>query len=252
MVIWDYFMPNHQTLITAIRTELLNTADARIKGKTQRFFKEDLNCYGCKAAQTNAIAKKFFPQLKTTCKQELFELCEELLKSNVFEEMIVSIKWCEKIHKQFELKDFDLFERWIDTYINNWATCDTFCNHSVGALVTAYPNLLPRLTAWTTSSNRWMRRASAVSLIVPAKAGHFLPEIFALAKALLVDTDDMVQKGYGWMLKEAAHTHEQKVFDFVIAHKKNMPRTALRYAIEKMPQKMRQQAMAKENYCSNN
>jgi 3-methyladenine DNA glycosylase AlkD len=55
----------------------------------------------------------------------------------------------------------------------------------------------------------------------------------------------MVQKGYGWLLKEASKAHQQQVFDYVMKWKAKMPRTALRYAIEKMPVEMRRQAMSR-------
>ena len=93
------------------------------------------------------------------------------------------------------------------------------------------------------SKNRWMKRASAVSLVLPARHGKYLKDIFEIAASLLTDPDDMVQKGYGWMLKEAGRLHEKEVFAFVMSHKKEMPRTALRYAIELMPQTLRKQAM---------
>jgi len=54
-----------------------------------------------------------------------------------------------------------------------------------------------------------------------------------------------VQKGYGWMLKAASEAHQQEVFNFVMRNKTRMPRTALRYAIEKMPPELRSQAMAR-------
>jgi len=60
-----------------------------------------------------------------------------------------------------------------------------------------------------------------------------------------MDRDDLVQKGYGWMLKAASEPHRQEVFDFVIARKAVMPRTSLRYAIEKMPAEMKKEAMSK-------
>ena len=63
---------------------------------------------------------------------------------------------------------------------------------------------------------------------------------------MLLDNDDLVQKGYGWMLKAASQAHPQAVFTYVMQHKAEMPRTALRYAIEKMPQELKSQAMAKE------
>ncbi|MFA5105363.1 MAG: DNA alkylation repair protein [Candidatus Micrarchaeia archaeon] len=55
----------------------------------------------------------------------------------------------------------------------------------------------------------------------------------------------MVQKGYGWLLKEASRKHQKEVFDYVCAHRHEMPRTALRYAIELMPKEMRTEAMKK-------
>jgi 3-methyladenine DNA glycosylase AlkD len=58
-----------------------------------------------------------------------------------------------------------------------------------------------------------------------------------------MDRDDMVQKGYGWMLKEASKPYQKEVFDFVMRNKAVMPRTALRYAIEKMPADLRAKAM---------
>jgi len=84
-----------------------------------------------------------------------------------------------------------------------------------------------------------------VTLIIPARHGKFLTDIFKIADALLVDKDDLVQKGYGWMLKAASEAHQKDVFDFVMKNKSNMPRTALRYAIEKMPAEFKRQAMEK-------
>jgi 3-methyladenine DNA glycosylase AlkD len=84
-----------------------------------------------------------------------------------------------------------------------------------------------------------MRRASAVSLIVPAKHGKFLKESIEIADHLLTDTDGIVQKGYGWLLKEASRKHTGEVFAYVMKNKRLMPRTALRYAIELMPKELK-------------
>jgi len=108
-----------------------------------------------------------------------------------------------------------------------------------------YPQYLLELKKWAKSKNRWVRRAAAVTLIVPAKNGQFLKDIFEIADILFLDSDDLVQKGYGWMLKVASQAHQDEVFDYVIRHKDKMPRTALRYAIEKMPKELKQKAMAK-------
>jgi 3-methyladenine DNA glycosylase AlkD len=138
-----------------------------------------------------------------------------------------------------------VFERWVQHYVSNWASCDTLCNHTIGALVERYPVFLENLKTWTASENRWMRRASAVSLIIQARKGLFLNDVFDLAERLLTDADDLVQKGYGWLLKAASEAHQDAVFQFVMAHKAFMPRTALRYAIEKMPPTLKAEAMKK-------
>ena len=66
-----------------------------------------------------------------------------------------------------------------------------------------------------------------------------------MADILLSDDEDLVQKGCGWMLKSASAHKQSQVFDYVMKNKNKMPRTALRYAIEKMPEKLRKEAMKK-------
>lgn len=66
-----------------------------------------------------------------------------------------------------------------------------------------------------------------------------------IADILLTDPDDLVQKGYGWMLKATSEAYQERVFRYVMEHKDIMPRMALRYAIEKMPTELKVRAMAK-------
>jgi 3-methyladenine DNA glycosylase AlkD len=108
-----------------------------------------------------------------------------------------------------------------------------------------YPSFLAELKKWAVSENRWEKRASAVTLIIPARKGKFLKDIFEIAGLLHSDPDDMVQKGYGWMLKAASQAHQKEVFEYVMKRKGTMPRTSLRYAIEKMPADLKAKAMAR-------
>jgi 3-methyladenine DNA glycosylase AlkD len=102
------------------------------------------------------------------------------------------------------------------------------------------------LKSWAKCENRWLKRAAAVSLIIPAKKGSFLPDIFEICTVLLPVEDDVVQKGYGWLLKEASRRHRKEVMDYVLKNRTIMPRTALRYAIELMPKELRTEVMRKE------
>ncbi|SDN11716.1 3-methyladenine DNA glycosylase AlkD [Daejeonella rubra] len=231
------------TVINIIRAELKNNIDEKTLATGQIFFKEEVKRYGVKTETVRKISKNEFKILKSRSKSEVFELCEELWKSGYMEESFIACDWSYSIHKKYEPADFQIFENWIKTYVNNWASCDTFCNHTMGAFLEMYPEYLPGLKTFAKSENRWMRRAAAVSLIIPARKGLFLNDILEIATILLDDKDDLVQKGYGWMLKVASQSHQKEIFDFVMENKSNMPRTALRYAIEKMPKDLKLLAM---------
>jgi len=233
-------------VIEAIRQELAAHADPERRRSSQRFFKEEIRCYGMKTATAVTIAKKYWKEVRSHEKQEIFGLCEELYRSGMMEEAFVVSQWAQMLGERFEPGDIAVFRHWIDTYITNWAACDGLCNHAVGDLVVRYPEHIEELKRWAQSDNRWMRRAAAVSLIVPAKRGEFLDEAIAIADLLLADTDDLVQKGYGWLLKEASRDHTDEVFSYVMRNKRVMPRTALRYAIELMPKDLKAEAMKKD------
>jgi len=230
-------------LLIKIRKELRNKADKIYKQGAENFFKESIKIYGVRAPELRCIARKFFP--KSIEKEELFNLCEELLKSGYGEEAHIAFGWAYHLKKDYKVSDFLVFEKWLKRYVSDWGMCDDFCGHNLGYLIFSFPQLLPRVKRWTKSKNRWLRRASAVSLIYSVRKRRYLKEIFKTAKILLEDTDDLVQKGYGWMLKEASNVYQREIFDFVMAHKRKMPRTALRYAIEKMPLNLKKKAMSK-------
>jgi len=231
--------------LTKLQNQLQQNADAKTKESGQRFFKETIKMYGVKTATVSKIGKEFFKEIKNESKEKIFSLCEKLWQSGYMEETFIACNWSYNVWKQYEKKDFAVFEKWIKQHINNWASCDTFCNHTVGKFIEIYPEYLSELKKWTKSKNKWVKRASAVSLIVPAKKGQFLKDVFEISDNLLLDSDDMVQKGYGWLLKVASQIHQQEIFDYVMKNKTVMPRTSLRYAIEKMPLTLKKKVMAK-------
>jgi 3-methyladenine DNA glycosylase AlkD len=233
-------------ILEDLRKRLESLASERVRLQSTHFFKEEVLFHGLKSDQVRDIAKGYYLKIKNEGKEHVFALCDELWHSPYFEVNIIACLWSENQNKNFVADDLALFEKWLNNNVSNWATCDTLCNHTIGDLIMMYPDKINELKRWALSSNRWMRRGAAVSLIVPARKGLFLPEIFEIATILLKDTDDMVQKGYGWMLKVASQIYQQQVYGFVMHHRACMPRTALRYAIEKMPPALRAAAMEKQ------
>lgn len=241
----DVFKITMNSILKDLREVLESNIDPHTKATGQRFFREKISFYGIKTSVVSGIAKDFFSRVEGLGKKKIFQLCEELWRTGNMEESFIACHWSYRLKDAFEPGDFETFERWVNLYVNNWASCDTLCNHTVGAFVEMVPEALRELAGWAKSGNRWMRRAAVVALIIPARRGKFLKEIFEIADILLCDPDDLVQKGYGWMLKEAGRLHQDEVFEYVMKNKTKMPRTALRYAIEKMPPALQQEAMKK-------
>ncbi len=232
-------------VIEKIRKKLIENSDEKIRKSSETFFKESVRIYGLRSSVVHSMSREIFKELSDRSKENVFRLCEELWRSGYIEESLVACNWSYSVRKSYTPADIGVFEGWIDKYVSNWASCDTLCNHSVGDLVVKFPASLSDLKRWALSPNRWMRRAASVSLIIPARSGVFLKEILEIASILLTDKDEMVQKGYGWMLKAASEADHKAILDFVMKYRESMPRTAFRYAIEKMPPELRSKAMEK-------
>ena len=232
-------------IIEEIQQQLIINADEKTKNSGQRFFKENILLYGVRTAIVRKIGREFFKSIKDKNKINIFKLCEDLWRSGYLEESFIACNWSFLIRNDYKPEDFKVFEKWVNTYVNNWASCDTLCNHTIGTFIEMYPEYILNLKGWARSKNRWMRRSSAVSLIVPARKGKFSKDIFDISSILILDKDDLVQKGCGWMLKSASQAYQKEVFDYVIKNKMIMSRTTLRYAIEKMPNELKKEAMQK-------
>ncbi len=236
-----------ETIIEQVRQALLDHVDPKTLATSAHFFKkgEAARVHGVRMPDVSKIGKQTFKLIQHLPKQTILSLCGELWKSGYLEQSVVACLWAESLDGQYEPQDFRTLEYWVHNYLTNWADCDTLCNHTIGNFVMRHPQYVARLKEWARSPHRWTKRAAAVTLIIPARKGLFLPEIFEIADTLLVDPDDLVQKGYGWMLKAASEAHQKQVFDYLMAKKTIMPRTAFRYALEKMPAELRAEAMKK-------
>lgn len=232
-------------LIQEIRKQLKEHIDPEYQKSIQRFFKEEIAVYGVRRPEVKKITAHYFQKIKDKPKEEIFGLCEELISSGMMEERGIAFDWAFRLQKLYVPTDFQVFESWLKKYVSNWGACDHICA-LLGAFMDQFPEFIPKVKEWSASKNRWFRRASAVAFIPLISKKKNLDDVFEIAGLLLQDEDDLVQKGYGWLLKEASNKYPQEVFDYVMEHKASMPRTALRYAIEKMPPDWKKKAMAKD------
>jgi len=130
--------------------------------------------------------------------------------------------------------------------INNWDLVDLTCPIIIGNYLFKYQNsdytLLKKLAK---SNNLWERRISVLSTFEFIRNQQ--PEIaLELCKMLLLDKHDLIHKAVGWMLREIGKRNFDIEYAFVAKYNREMPRTTLRYAIEKFPEKLRQELLLKK------
>lgn len=190
-----------------------------------------------------SISRDLFGEVKEGGKEEIFSSCEKLLATRDSGARLIAFDWAFRCREQYLEVDFKRFERWLDQYVDGWGSCDDFCTHAFGALIYRFPDCLGKVKKWTQADKRWMRRAAAVVLIYAVRRQALYAAAFEVADLLLLDEDDLVQKGYGWLLKEVSKLAPEPVFEYVMLNKGTMPRTALRYAIEKLDPDLRRAAM---------
>ncbi len=167
----------------------------------------------------------------------------ELLDSPVHEERLVAlVVLVERVRRADETTRtaaFDLYLSATDR-INNWDLVDLSAPHVVGAHLRDRPrDVLDRLA---TSESLWERRIAILATFAFIRDGD-LDDTFRLAETLLTDRHDLIHKAVGWMLREAGLRDEARLVAFLRRHAAVMPRTMLRYALEKIDEPVRGELM---------
>ena len=165
-----------------------------------------------------------------------------LLRSKIHEERLIALlimvektKWADEAGKE------TLFKKYLENtqYINNWDLVDLSADKIVGSYLFEKPKDI--LYSLAVSENLWERRIAILATFDFIKK-VFYEDTLKLAKILLNDRHDLIHKAVGWMLREIGKRCSQEVLEqFLLANYKQMPRTMLRYAIERLPEDLRQQ-----------
>jgi 3-methyladenine DNA glycosylase AlkD len=215
-----------------IRAELSRRVDVEYREGCRRFFKETVDPWGVRSADLKEIEAATYRGLKQLDREVRYRLFEELWRSGKLEEGAMVCHLGRRFKREFGVEDFRRFERWMDEYVANWSHCDSISTWLLAGCIENDPALRSKVIAWTRSKNRWKRRSAAVSFLQEGKKGRSVDFIFDICKRLEQDSDPMVQKGVGWVLKETCPKRPDDVIEFLRLN--NFPRLVVRYAAEKM------------------
>lgn len=162
-----------------------------------------------------------------------------LLASEVHEKRLIALLvLVERYRKGDERTRQQVYDFYLDHLdrVNNWDLVDATADKIVGAHLQERPRgALARLAA---SRRLWDRRVAVVSTLHFIRRGDF-KDIFALGDRLMDDPHDLMHKAIGWMLREAGKRDERALVEYLKTRHERMPRTMLRYAIERFPEARR-------------
>jgi 3-methyladenine DNA glycosylase AlkD len=225
--------------VASIQNELSRLADKAIAEHSQRFFKTAKGQYG----EGDKFLGIRVPALRKIAKQyrgiSVKEACR-LLKSKFHEERLLALFLLVAIFKRADDKGKRIiYELYLENtrFINNWDLVDCSAEHIVGAYLRRADK--QPLYDLAVSNNLWERRISIMSTFHFIKHNDFT-ETLRIAETLLGDKEDLIHKAVGWMLREVGKRNAQSEEKFLKKYYRQMPRTMLRYAIERFPTAKRQ------------
>lgn len=212
--------------------------------KIQRYFKSGPGEYGegdqfigVRMGQVFTLAKDFIEMPPSEI--------EKLLESPIHEARAGALSIMDKQARRKKTPEsrrkelFDLYIRRHDR-VNNWDLVDLGALYAVGSYLFDKPrDILYKLAR---SKNIWERRTAIVGTAYFIRQGDVV-DTFKIAEMLLKDDHDLVHKGTGWMLRFAGEKDRQKLLSFLDRHAATMPRTVLRYSIERLDKKQRDHYM---------
>lgn len=216
---------------------LTEAADPKRAESSKWFFKTGPGEYG-EGDRFRGVTVPIQRRLaRTFWKMPVSEI-ERLLHSEWHEDRLLALLCLVRRHEKLPDERQELHELYLRNtrFVNNWDLVDSSAEYLVGAHVA--PDDLSLLERLAASDSIWERRIAMLATFHHIKKGELAPA-FRIAERLLRDPEDLIHKAVGWMLREAGERDLKREEEFLRSHYRSMPRTMLRYAIEKFPEPKR-------------
>jgi 3-methyladenine DNA glycosylase AlkD len=242
-------MPGRSASLAALRRDMKAAADPVRGIGTASFFKTRPGEYG----EGDKFLGITVPDLRRIARahRELPSADRlTLLRSPWHEERAVALMLLVDAHERASQRDQAVLHREYlanTAFVNNWDLVDASAAEMVGTHVAAKGTALIEKLA--RSKSLWERRIAIVATFAPIRANDFAPTVL-IAERLLADPQDLIHKAVGWLLREVGKRDISVLRGFLELHAATMPRTALRYAIERMDVPERHAYMARKKATS--
>jgi 3-methyladenine DNA glycosylase AlkD len=206
----------------------------------------DLGFYNVGTTAMRALARSIYDNHRDAWSvDDAMKLADALIVDRHLEAKSVGIEVVARYRREFTPRLLPAWKRWLaKNHSANWATTDAICGALIGPLIVQHPRLAVQMRPWARHPNMWVRRASAVGLIPSARQGIALDLGYEVARQLHGDREDLIQKAVGWLLREAGKTDPARLERYLRTNGPAIPRTTLRYAIERFSDSKRRDLLA--------
>src|SRR5438105_1066002 len=234
-------------LARRVRAAFRDAADSSAAARQRTFFKpwETVHLYGIGTPELRRIERGFYTLIrKDWCYADAVEFCELLMADRYMESKSLALMLLVRYQRHYDRPLLDRVKRWLECDLcDNWAVTDQLSTQIISRLLNKFDGLAATVESWDRSPNLWLRRASAVSFVKAAGKGKQLDRAYRVVTALLPDAHDLIHKACGWLLREAGKADELPLARYLLHHGPAVPRTTLRYAIERFPEARRQKIL---------
>src|SRR5271157_1458132 len=231
-----------------IRTVLKSGGAAPHSAEVQWFFKQEVKSRGWYTHELRKVAVRFRRTILAEHGQEyLLQVADQLFRDDILEEKVFAVLMLQGLVGEFGKSEFKLFENWLDR-VSSWADHDGLVHYLIGPMIAADASLLSRPPRWARkkTAGPWHQRAAAVSLIHSTRQHKNFSDIQRITEMLLTSDDDMVQKGLGWLLREAAKANPRQTVKYLMTIRERTPRFVLRTACETLPVNIRERVLERK------
>jgi 3-methyladenine DNA glycosylase AlkD len=211
-------------------------ADQKKAAAYQRYFKEPVAMFGVDSNLSKELREDLLKRVRGAWSlADSVAFCKAMLRDPHLESRGTGFQIVAGFLKEAGADLLPEIRLWLEKSCGNWGLVDNLSITVTGPLLQAHPELAAEVMTWADSDNQWVRRGAVVGLIPSARKGRLLDESYAIALRLAGDKEDLMHKATGWMLREAGKTDMDRLERFLLKDGARLPRTTLRYAIERFP-----------------
>jgi len=219
-------------------------ADENKAAKLQRYFKDPVDNYGVDYAPFKEWKAGFQARLrKHWTIREAVEFCEVMLEDKYMESRGTGFQVVGLFVDEAAPDLLPLIRKWLEDSCGNWGLVDNLAPSVLSPLLREYPELVGEVKEWTSSSNQWVRLGAAVGFVSLVDDEILRDAAYEVATELLDDKEDLIHKAVGWLLREAGKVDRDRLEAYLLDQGPRLPRTTLRYAIEKFPKEDRKRLL---------